>query len=212
MESVPPGIKRIAVFDFDDTLVFTPNPEEGIPSYEKATGKPWIVRDKQTALAHGFPANFQRTGWWGRKETLHPPIFEPHPEKLNQSVANVFHGFRDDAHTYVVVMTGRGANNGGRVKEILANYNIHPDEFFFKGQKDLTQDQNYPRQGDTFDYKAFVILNRLVSPEIETIEIFDDREEHIPKFLELGKNLRQKWPNLQKVMIHDVRANRDYAL
>jgi len=212
MEAVPPGIKRIVIFDFDDTLVFTPPPEEGIPNYEKATGKPWLVKDKQTAIAHGFPPTFQRTGWWGRKETLHPPIFDPTPDRLNPDVAKAFHSFRDDPQTYVVVMTGRIESSGERVKEILAHYGIHADEYFFQGQKSITKDPNYPKVRDTFDYKAFVIVHRLMSQDIQVVEIFDDREEHMPKFVELGKQLRTQWPNLQSVIIHDVRQHKDYRL
>lgn len=212
MESAPPGIKKLVIFDFDDTLVFTPTPEEGIPNYEKATGKPWYVRDKETAIQHGFDPKFRRQGWWGRPETLNPPIFDPHPERLNQDVAKAFQNFKDDPETYVVVMTGRIAKSENRIKEILAHYNIHADEYFFQGQKDLTQHPNYPRVQDTFAYKAFVIIYRLMSPQIQMVEIFDDREEHIPKFLELGKNLKEKWPNLQAVLIHDVRQNKNYNL
>lgn len=194
METVPQGIKRIVIFDFDDTLVFTPTPEEGKPAYQKATGQPW-----------------PHQGWWGNPNTLEPPVFNSEPEKLNPAVARAFHSFKDDPQTYVVVMTGRIARFENKVKEILNKYGIHADEYFFRGQKDLTQHPEYPRKGDTFDYKAFVTVNRLMSPEIETLEIFDDRDEHIPKFVELGKNLKQKYPNL-RILIHDVRQNKDFNL
>lgn len=212
MESAPPGIKRIVIFDFDDTLVFTPTPEEGIPNYEKATGKPWYIKDKETAELHGYPPGFRRTGWWSRPETLQPPIFEPHPDKLNPEVAKAFQSFRDDAQTYVVVMTGRLASAEKRVREILAQYGIHADEYFLKGQKQLLQDPNYPRTRDTFQYKEYVILTKLMNQGVQTVEIFDDREEHMPRFVELGRNLREKWPNLKSVIIHDVRQNKNYNL
>lgn len=195
MEAAPPGIKRIVVFDFDDTLVFTPTPEEGKPAYQKATGQPW-----------------PHQGWWGNTNTLEPPVFNAEPEKLNPAVARAFHNFRNDPQTYVVVMTGRIAKFENKVKQILNQYGIHADEYFFKNQKHLTQDQDYPRKGDTFDYKAFVIINRLMNKDVQTVEIFDDREEHIPRFVQLGKNLREKWPNLQAVIIHDVRQNKNYNL
>ncbi len=194
MEAVPQGIKRIVIFDFDDTLVFTPTPEEGKPAYQKATGQPW-----------------PHQGWWGNPNTLEPPVFNNEPEKLNPAVAKAFHSFKDDPQTYVVVMTGRIAKFENKVKQILNQYGIHADEYFFKDQKSLTQHPEYPRKGDTFDYKAFVTVNRLMSPEIETLEIFDDREEHIPRFIELGKTLKQKHPHL-RILIHDVRQNKDFNL
>jgi hypothetical protein len=208
LESVPENFRKLVIFDFDDTLVFTPPPEEGIPNYEKATGKAWMIPDKDTALAHGFPKDFRRIGWWGRKETLHPPIFEPSPERLNVPVANALRGFHADPETYTVVMTGRVAHAEERVKEILAHYGVHANRYFFQGQKELTQNPNYPKRQDTFNYKAFVITDVLMGPNIESVEIFDDREEHIPKFVELGENLKKRWPNLKTVIIHDVRQNK----
>ena len=82
---------------------------------------------------------------------------------------------------------------------------------FFKDQQNLRDDPKYPR-GDTFAYKEFVILNRLLIPEVEVVEIFDDRAEHIPGFVKLGEKLRQNWPNLRSVVIHDVRQNKNYNL
>ncbi|NIQ15290.1 MAG: hypothetical protein GTO02_13120 [Candidatus Dadabacteria bacterium] len=195
MEAAPSGINKIAIFDFDDTLVFTPTPEEGKPAYQSATGEPW-----------------PHQGWWGQTKSMEPPVFNKEPEKLNQNVAKAFHTFRDDPHTYVVVMTGRIAKFENRVKEILNHYGIHPDEYFFRGQKDIAQHQDYPRKGDTFDYKAFVVINRLMSPQIQVVEIFDDREEHIPRFLQLGRDLKQNWSELKTVLIHDVRQNKNYTV
>lgn len=212
MESAPMGFTKIVIIDFDDTLVFTPTPEEGIPEYEKNTGKPWYVKDKDTAVQNGFFPNFRRTGWWGRQETLNPPIFHPTPEKLNPNVANALKSFHNDPQTYTVIMTGRHAALQNRVKEILAHYGVHANEYYFKGQKDLTSHPNYPKSNDTFDYKEFVIINRLMSPEIQIVEIYDDREEHITKFLQLGKNLKEKWPNLKSILIHDVRLNKNYSI
>ena len=209
IESAKTDINRLVVFDFDGTLVFTPTPEEGIPDYEKATGKPWMIKDKETAVKHGFDPKFRRIGFWGRPETLE---FDPTLERLNQNVANALKSFHNDPHTHTVIMTGRHAALGNSVKNILANYGVHADEYYFKGQKDLTKDPQYPKSNDTFDYKAFVIIKRLMSPEIETVEIFDDRADHINKFLELGRNLKKTWLNLKAVRVHDVSSNKNYSI
>ena len=204
-----PGKKRLVIFDFDDTLVFTPSPETGAKDYTAATGKPWYINDRETALAHGFPASFRRTGWWGRTETLDNPIFKTTSDKLNQEVAQAFHAFKNDPETYVVVMTGRTAKFEKIVKDILTKYNIHADEYLFK-----------TGNADTFVFKANTILHRLMTPEIQSVEIFDDREEHIPQFIalgrklldEIGENLEKKWPKLQDVIIHDVRQNQNHVI
>ena len=209
IEAAPAGIKRIVIIDFDDTLVYTPTPEEGIPEYEKTTGKPWVIKDKETAIQHGFDPKFRRTGWWGRPETLK---FDRTPDKLNQNVANALKSFHDDPQTHTVIMTGRHAAIGNSVKDILSHYGVHADEYYFKGQKDLTAHPEYPKSNDTFDYKAFVIIKRLMSQEIETVEIFEDRADHVNKFLELGRNLKETWPNLKTVLVHDVRSKKNYSV
>jgi HAD domain family 1 in Swiss Army Knife RNA repair proteins len=208
------SINRLVIFDFDDTLVFTPSPEEGMPAYEKATGKPWKIADSETALAHGYKKDYRRLGWWGRDETLKPPIFNQTIDKLNIPVAQAFHAFRNDPQTYVVVMTGRTAKSEQTVKEILTKYGIHADAYFFQGQKALTQHPNYPKVQDTYAYKTHVIQDQLLPkfPDLQSVEIFDDREEHIPRFVQFGENLRKVWPNLQSVTIHDVKQNKIYKL
>ncbi len=208
VEGLTDHYKRVVVFDFDGTLVDTPGPEEGVANYEKATGKQWHIPDKATALANGFPKDFRRLGWWGRKETLHPPIFEPHPDRLIPNVANALKSFHADPDTFTVVMTGRAANAEERVKEILNQYGIHANKYFLQGQKELTQHPNYPKVRDTFNYKAFVISDLLMSPTVEELEIFDDREEHIADFVKLGENLKKSWPKLKLVKVHDVVRNK----
>lgn len=189
---------RLAVFDFDDTLVLTPTKED----YQKRTGTIW------------------KGGWWGNPKTLEHPVFDDNDAAIiNPQVAKTFQQFRQDPNTYVVVMTGRIAKFENRVKEILAKYNIHPDEFYFKDQKNLTIDPTYKQhmaqnKNDTFNYKEFVIINRLIKtyPDVQSVEIFDDRTEHIPRFVELGENLKKTHPNLQSVIIHDVRQNKIYNI
>jgi phosphoglycolate phosphatase-like HAD superfamily hydrolase len=210
LETAPTGKKRIAIFDFDGTLVDTPTPEEGAKAYTAKTGKPWYINDPKTAVAHGFPPSFKRLGWWGRTETLeNPDIFQATLDKLNQEVAQAFHAFKDDPETYVIVMTGRTAKFEQIVKNVLANYHIHADEYFFK-----------TGNADTFVFKANTIIHRIMSPETQSVEIFDDRDEHISQFIELGRklldeigeNLQKRWPKLESVTIHDVLKKQNHVL
>jgi len=195
MEGAPAGYNRLAIFDFDDTLVYSPTPEKGKTDYHAATGEPW-----------------PHQGWWGQTKSLEPPVFNQEPEKLNHNLKAQLNTFKEDPKTYVVVMTGRIAKFENKVKEILNNYGVHAHRYIFRGQKDLVQNPKYPRKGDTFDYKAFTIVEELMNPDIQSVEIFDDREEHIPKFIDLGNKLLASWPNLKSVVIHDVRENRSHPL
>ena len=52
-------VTRLAVFDFDGTLVDTPIPETGRGEYEQKTGKAW-----------------PHHGWWGREDSLDHTIFD----------------------------------------------------------------------------------------------------------------------------------------
>lgn len=198
---------RVCIFDFDDTLVFTPTPEQGIPAYEKHTGKPWVIPDKETAIAHGFNPTFRRTGWWGRKETLNPPIFEPHPELLNKVIVDAFQKAKADPDTYTVIMTGRHGHLEGDVKRILQSYGLSADQYYFKNQPDIRNIEGYPKNNDTLDYKAFVIVKKLMSDRIRVMELWDDRQDHIPQFVMLGKQLRKQWPNLEKFIVHNAVDN-----
>jgi len=212
MERAPTGKKKIAIFDFDGTLVLTPGPEEGMDAYKRGTGKPWKIQSSSVAIQHGFDPKMRRTGWWGRKETLESPIFEPTEDKLNPTVVAALQQARQDTETYTVVMTGRHGKLENRVKEILNMHNIYADEYFFRGHKDLTKMDGYPHRGDTLDYKVFVILNRLMSPEIRELEIWDDRAEHIARFVQFGNSLIREWPKLELVTVHDVTSGKIHRI
>jgi len=188
-ESVPLGRTKLSIFDFDDTLVFTPRPEEGIPKYEKKTGKLW---DKKI--------------WWNQKESLTEPVFSLKDDNLNKKIAKLLWKAREDSETYVVIMTGRLTWLEKEVKKILAHYNLYADEYFFRHQKDLIDSVGYPKR-DTFDYKAFVILDRLMAPHIKEVVIYDDREEHIPKFVELAEFIKGTWPEIERCVVQDVRKD-----
>jgi len=209
METVGADYTRLVIVDFDDTLVYTPTPEKGMPEYEKTTGKPWKIPDKETAVQHGFDPKFRRIGWYGREETLK---FDRTSEKLNQDVANTLKLLQSNPQTHTVIMTGRHAALGNTVKDIVSHYGVHADEYYFKAQKDLTNHPEYPKSNDTFDYKAFVIIKKLMKESVEILEIFEDRAEHVNQFLQLGKNLKEIWKNLKTVIVHDVRSKKNYSV
>src|SRR5579859_4216526 len=100
------GIKNLAIFDFDDTLVNTPHPEEGIPVYEKHHGKNWSINNSQ---------------WWDSKESLsHPVVPDPAPIRmLNQEVAKEMYMAIQDPETFVVLLTGRHENLRPQVQKVL---------------------------------------------------------------------------------------------
>lgn len=167
---------RLAVYDFDDTLVNTPKKPEG-----------W------------------RGGWWGRSASLRPPLFNYESTALNTKVVEQFRKDKARADTITVMMTGRHGGLERYVREILAKYNLHPDEQYYKDTKDLSTEPNYPKGGDVWDYKSWVVKNRFMTRDgIREVDFWDDREEHIPKWMELSRWIREAYPQVERVTFHNA--------
>lgn len=98
-------MKKISIFDFDNTLCLTPDPKQGREIYKKKTGNVW---------PYG--------GWWGRKESLNLDIFEI---PLNLPV---YQRYLDSKDSYLVLATGRLFNLKAEVLKILSKYNLKFDE------------------------------------------------------------------------------------
>lgn len=182
------GKTRLAIFDFDGTLVHTPGPEVGKERYKTATGQDWPHR-----------------GWWGRKETLTPPVFNADPHETHERVIEEFRQAKADPNTQVVMMTGRHGGQEKEVRAILAKYGLEPDEQYYQGHKSLINHPMYPKTQDTWEYKNHVLTNVLVPRTgIKIVEIWDDREDHIPKWIEACRWIKSNYPTIEKVVFHDA--------
>jgi len=97
-------MKRLAVFDFDGTLIDSPEPESGKLQWSEKTGRPYPY-----------------SGWWGRSESLDLDVFEikPFPSVLNQLNKEV--GTPD---TYVIILTSRMEKLRAEVQAVLDKNNI----------------------------------------------------------------------------------------
>jgi len=158
METVgdPLDINKIAIFDFDGTLMDTPHAEEGKREWEEKTGSPYPHR-----------------GWWSKRESLDTEVFDIQPIK---STISDYVIENDTPTTYMVMLTGRLPNQKDQVEDILHSYDIVFDEYHYKDD------------GDTLTSKFNTIkslLNRF--PNVEEIEMYEDREPHAIAFEEWGK-------------------------
>ena len=183
-------IKRIAIFDFDGTLIDTDTPESGKPLWEDEFEFEWPFK-----------------GWWGRPESLDSRIyFEKNKDKLSSDVygkgisKNIFENnpilktlqaYREQSSrtdTMVIILTGRHSGVGNLVTDILNSKGLKFDDYIYK-----------TGNLDTADFKVEV-LNKLVSnnPGLQEIEIWEDRDDHLPIF--------QSWANNQhfKVLVHHI--------
>ena len=118
METVgdPLEINKIAIFDFDGTLMDTPHAEEGKREWEEKTGSPYPHR-----------------GWWSKRESLDTEVFDIQPIK---STISDYVIENDVPTTYMVMLTGRLPNQKDQVEDILHSNDIVFDEYHYKDDGD----------------------------------------------------------------------------
>lgn len=123
-------IKRLAAFDFDGTLMNSPEKEVGKIEWQDKTGQP-----------------YPHQGWWGRPESLDLDIFDikPFPTVYNQLKKE-----QSTPNTFVIVLTSRQEKLRPQVQAVLDANNIHVDKLDMKydwkdkGQKILNYIQQFP--------------------------------------------------------------------
>ena len=101
-------MKKIISFDFDGTMCFTPEPEDGKKIYKEVTGVDW---------PHG--------GWWGRKESIDLNIF---PIPVNPLVYSDYLNHLQDNQSYLILATGRLAKLQKEVELVLLDNGLRFDE------------------------------------------------------------------------------------
>lgn len=173
-------INRIAIFDFDGTLIDTDTPESGKTLWQKEFGFEWPFK-----------------GWWGRPESLDSRIYFQKYPKLTPGLKeiglkkNIFDNApiprtlsaykvqyaRPD--TLTVLLTGRHSGVGQLVTDILNSKGIKFDDYIYK-----------TGSLDTADFKIEV-LNKLASnnPDLKEITMYEDRNDHIIIFKRFGEQL-----------------------
>ena len=124
-------IKRLAAFDFDGTLMDSPEKESGMQNWSEKKGEP-----------------YPHKGWWGRKESLDLDVFDiqPFPSILNQLKKELA-----TPNTYVIVLTSRLERLRPEVQAVLDKNNIRvhkldmKDGWEDKGQKILDYVKEFPQ-------------------------------------------------------------------
>jgi len=103
---------RLAVFDFDGTLIDSPMPETGKAQWSEKMGKPYPF-----------------SGWWGRPESLDLEVFDikPFPSVLKQLQKE-----QQTPDTQVIVLTSRMEKLRPYVEAVLEKNNIVVDKVDMK--------------------------------------------------------------------------------
>jgi len=104
-------ITKLAVFDFDGTLVDTPLPEFGKQEYKEKTGKDWP-----------FP------GWWGQPLSLDMDVFDMPTVPM---VMSAYKKEKPNPETGMIMLTGRMVKLGDKVKNILDAKGLTFDEYHY---------------------------------------------------------------------------------
>jgi len=104
------GMTKLSIFDFDKTLVNTPEPEFGASEWEQKTGQKW------------------KGSWWENPNSLDTKIFDM---SVNPSVISAYKVERSNPNTLVVMMTGRKKVVEKEVMNILSMKGLKFDDHLF---------------------------------------------------------------------------------
>ncbi len=109
-------MKRLCCYDFDGTLMNSPEPELGKKIWKEKTGQ-----------------DYPHVGWWSRKESLNTDVFDIKPfpnifSKLKKDVA--------DPNTSTIILTSRIEKLRPELENILKLNNIHVDDLITKKDSD----------------------------------------------------------------------------
>lgn len=150
--------KKIGIFDFDGSVCISP--EKKPENLAK-----WSERN---------PTRPFGGGWWGNVnslciETFNPQLVDHVKSDLLERIA--------DPTCYTALLTGRIPRFSKVVKEILRKHGVpYMDAYYFNDQQ------------STLPFKLNKLEEiRLEFPTAEVFEMWEDREEHIPYFVEWGQ-------------------------
>lgn len=152
-------IKKIHVFDFDDTLMATPFPQEGIPEWETLTGR-------------SFPDD---RIYWETSESLDPRLPSIQP---NWSIVMAAECSAKDPTALTVLMTGRKYFLENEVMNLIDLHDLNLfDGYYLSTGDTLTFKCDMLRQFANENVHA------------EEIVMWEDREEHWEPFENMSHEL-----------------------
>jgi hypothetical protein len=112
-------------------------------------------------------------GWWSKPESLDTEVFDI---PVNNWTYQKYLDSISDEYSYIILVTGRIEALRKEVEEVLNINNLSFDDIFL----------NFG--GDTFNFKTKLFENLIRKYEPEEFIMYDDRQEHLPKFCEWAKN------------------------
>jgi hypothetical protein len=202
--------KKLNLFDFDGTVA-------NVPERPQGDKRGWNGKD-----------------WWGSVQSLSSPAEGGfYDGSVNDEVVEAFRQAENDPDSDTILLTGRRSVIAHRVRKVLRELNlcgrrvIDPTkkkeiEWFerhCRSGQDVNEENCRHEQyycGDvevtngipgTFGHKSEVLMRKVRQNggSYESIDIWDDRSDHITMFTALGVDLLKKG-QVQKFTIHRVFA------
>ena len=185
-------MKRLVIFDFDGTLIDSPEKESGKVIWKQKTGQ-----------------DYPYDGWWGRKESLNTDVFDirPFPSVLAQLERE-----KATPDTKVVILTARMEKLRPEIENILSLNNIVVDDVILKkggeGKGDIIlRIQNYnPDLKEIVVYDDFMNKNAVKVAEYTVIEDkLPEDVQYILYFVDKGKiSLMECSAKLLKIIKEEI--------
>lgn len=240
-------IKKLAIFDFDQTIAKTPekpyvsaegsvainnlrnekkrlkiiNSNPNSTNRQKEAAK--LKVDNALKKVKDLLGGWDGSDWWGSDASLGD--YHYRDMTVNDEVINAMKKEKADPNVRVLMLTGRRHVVATKVREVLRKQGLygkrisdypvddeHPlenhsdaHEEYFNG--DLQKQPDFPKttdnkpSGNTWDHKSYVV-KKSINPNIEVVETWDDREDHLDKWQKLGRELKSNYPNLKIFLIH----------
>jgi len=169
-----PRVKKISFYDFDSTLIHSPEPERGKVQWEKVKG-----------------VEYPHIGWWSKPESLDLDVFKIKPI---QSVVRLMKKDINDSDTLVVVLTSRLDKLKNEVKNVLDHMGLYPDIYDLKkdnkskGEKVLDYIKEYPTVEKIYVYDDN--YEREITSYKSIIDQISDNIEYMIYYVD-GNNIKQ---------------------
>ncbi len=112
-------------------------------------------------------------GWWSKPESLDLEVFDI---PINKWVYEKYLEAVTDESAYLIMATGRIEPLRKEVELVLNHHNLSFDEVYL----------NFG--GDTYSFKTRLFENLIDRLSPDEFIMYDDRQEHLPKFEEWAKN------------------------
>jgi hypothetical protein len=103
--------KTLNVFDFDKTLFWTIDREEGAKRWEKVNGKPYTHK-----------------GWFGRSESLDPKL----NQEINKTMKKIYNTLRSDPDGLCILNSNRYIGLEKTIKSFLRHHGFRMDAVLLK--------------------------------------------------------------------------------